>query len=91
MGFRGRYKNKRDRNEGEVVAALEAHGIAVVRADTPVDLICGCAGQTYLVEVKDGAAKLTRGQEEFLEKWTGHAVVVRSVEEAIEFAKEVRT
>lgn len=46
MGFRGKYKNKRDSNEGEIVATLRAHGLSVTHLDTPVDLLCGYGGQT---------------------------------------------
>lgn len=90
MGFRGRYKNKRDANEGQVVATLRAHGLSVVSLDTPVDLLCGFGGQTWAVEVKDGKAPLTEAQIAFYEAWRGNHTIIRSVADAEQFAREIR-
>ena len=90
MGFRGKYKNKRDQNEPEIVAALKGVGVAVVSMDQPVDLLCWYGGETHLVEVKMPDGDFTKTQKKFLENWPGEVVTLRSVEEAIEWAKEVR-
>lgn len=90
MGFRGKYKNKRDSNEGEIVATLRAHGLSVTHLDTPVDLLCGYGGQTWAVEVKDGQKPLTAAQIAFYEEWRGNHTIIRSVEDAEAFAREVR-
>ena len=89
-GFRGKYQNKRDANEGEVVATLRAHGLSVVPLDTPVDLLCGYGGQTWAVEVKNGKAKLTEAQIAFFEAWRGNHTIIRSVADAEKFANEIR-
>lgn len=90
MGFRGRFKNKRDANEGEVIATLRAYGLSVVTLDTPVDLLCGYGGKTWAVEVKVGKAPLTEAQIAFFETWRGNHTVIRCVADAEEFAKEIR-
>ena len=91
MGIRGQHKNKRDANEPEIIDAFKAHGFDVVRVDEPTDLILGYAGSTFLVEVKNGEkAPLTKAQVEFFGKWRGQSAIVRSVDEAIEFAKAVK-
>ena len=84
-------KARRDLNEPEVFEALRKHGLTVVATDKPLDAIVGYGGRTYLVEVKNGPkAPLTADQRSFLAAWPGHAVVLRSVEEAVAFAVRVR-
>lgn len=89
MGLR-RYANKRDENEGAIIAALEAMGCIVVRMDKPVDLLVLLpAGRgIVLVEVKTKRGTLTKGQHEFGEYWPIH--VVRTPEEAIALAQKAR-
>jgi hypothetical protein len=91
MGFRGRYQNKRDANEPEIVAAFLAHGFSVARLDQPADLLVGKHGRTWLVEVKIEGAKLNAKQREFRDAWRGQFDVVRSVEDVAEFAREVKS
>lgn len=77
---------KRDNNEPEIVAALEAVGCVVHRlsqAGIP-DLLVGRNGVNYLLEVKEKRGQLTDEQEEFFEAWNGNAYVVRCVEDALE-------
>lgn len=77
---------KRDNNEGEIVAALEAVGCVVHRlsqAGIP-DLLVGRNGVNYLLEVKEHRGQLTDDQEAFFEEWNGNAYVVRCVEDALE-------
>ena len=44
-------KAKRDANEPDVFAALEAHGLTVCPTDKPLDSVVAYAGVNYLVEV----------------------------------------
>lgn len=90
MGFRGKYKNKRDGNEPEIIDELRAHGFSVYPMDQPLDLLVGFRGRTYLVEVKMPKAKLTKTQEEFLEGWRGDATILRTNEDVTTFAVAVR-
>ena len=90
MGFRGKYKNKRDGNEAEIVVELRAHGFSVYPLDQPLDLIAGYMGRNYLIEVKMPKGKLTPAQVEFLEGWRGSASIIRSAEEATSFAMVVK-
>ena len=91
MGIRGQYKNKRDENEPDIVAEFLAHGFSVERLDKPLDLLLGYHGVTLLVEVKNGPkAPLTKPQERFFENWRGQSAIICSVEEARQFAREIR-
>lgn len=47
-----RHAARRDKNEDEIVTALEAAGASVTRLGQPVDLLVGYAGRTTLLEVK---------------------------------------
>ena len=52
------------------------------------DLCVGFRGQTYLIEVKDGAKppsaqRLTPPERYWHEAWTGQVAIVRSVDEAL--------
>lgn len=86
MGLR-RYANKRDENEGAIIAALEAMGCLVVRMDKPVDLMVLLpAGRgVVLAEVKTKHGRLTRDQAMFAEHWPIR--VLRSVEDAVSLAQ----
>lgn len=89
--MRGQYANKRDRNEAEIVAILRAHGFTVALMDTPVDLLIGRSGKTYIAEVKDGPkAKYTKAQREFLGLWRGQFVRFDSVESVEAWARAQR-
>lgn len=92
--MRGKMKNvgyarKRDDNEPEIIAALEEIGCTVFPLDKPLDLLVGRDGETYLLEVKNGAQykswqRVTPDQQEFLDTWTGGpATVVNSIESAL--------
>jgi hypothetical protein len=82
-----------DRNQSEVVAALQmvgatVHSLAAVGNGVP-DLLVGFRRGTYLLEVKDGkkkpsARELTPDQIAWHMDWNGGAcVVVNSVGEAL--------
>lgn len=90
MGFRGKHKNKRDANEPDIFDALRGHGFTVCPLDKPCDAVVGYQGRSYLVEVKMPKGKLTGPQEQFLEMWRGDFTILRSIDEATEFASKIR-
>lgn len=80
------YRGSRDANHAPVVDAFVALGCTVADmatcgvADFP-DIAVGCAGVTYLVEIKNpetsyGRAGLNKGQAAFARDWRGSSVVV---------------
>jgi hypothetical protein len=89
MGFRGQWKNKRDANEPEIVATLRAHGFCVIHLDQPVDLLIGKGGKTWVAEVKTPKGKLTAAQVAFYETWHGNHLVLRSTQDASDFAAHI--
>lgn len=91
MGIRGQYMNKRDANEADIFAELRAYGLSVYSLDTPADALVGWMGRSYLVEVKQPKGKLTGPQEAFLETWKGDFTILRTVEEAADFARLLRS
>ena len=86
MGFRGKYKNKRDANEKEIITELEEHGFTVERMDVPVDLVAGHAGRDYLIEVKMPKATMSGPQEIFYGAWRGSKTILRSIDDARDWA-----
>lgn len=75
----------RDKNEPEIIAALESVGAKVVLLEPSEpglpDLLVGFHGETYLFEVKNPQAKqqLSYGQIRFHRLWPGRPIaVVRS-------------
>lgn len=85
----GRYANKRDANEGEIVAELRARGFSVSHMDKPVDLLIGKHGQTYIAEVKVEGGKLTKAQIEFYELWRGNHLILRSTQDVADWAAQI--
>lgn len=83
MGLR-RYANKRDTNEGLIVAVLESLGCLVHRMDKPVDLLVLHRGTVHLCEVKTRRGKLTADQLAFSRHWPIR--VLRTVEDAVALA-----
>lgn len=84
---------KVDANQPEIVKALEAVGacvqsLAAVGQGVP-DLLVGIRGETFLIEIKDGAKvksarQLTDAQIEWHAAWRGgRCVVASSVAEAL--------
>lgn len=85
-----RYAAKRDQSEPGIVSALKQAGASVWRLDTPVDLLIGIRGKTFLAEVKTGKAGLRIGQAEFSEQWRGNQIpVLRDPEQAVQWLNEV--
>lgn len=88
-----KFAAKRDVVEPEIVSALQQCGFSVHRLDTPVDLLVGFRGRTWLVECKSGhkgyAKSLNKNQQEFADVWRGSPVIVlRDAQEAIDWAVE---
>ncbi len=89
--MRHAYAKRRDANEPDIVAALEAVGAWVHRFDSPVDLLVDFRGAIALVEVKDGRKSpadrpLTPAQVKFFERALLRGIrafVVRSVAESV--------
>lgn len=79
-----RYAAKRDANERAIIEALEACGCDVLQA-TDVDLICGRAGQSYLLEVKQPSSRkrLKPIQLRLQADWRGHYAIVTTPQEAL--------
>lgn len=86
--MRGQYKNKRDFNEPQIVGALQKHGFSVYRLDQPVDLVIGKGGRTWLAEIKMPGKDLNANQRKFYEGWRGNKLVLRTIEDVAEFARE---
>lgn len=87
----GKYQvHQVDGNQAVIVAYLEASGFSVRAIGRPVDLAAGYQGATYFLEIKQPKGKLEPSQVKFLAEWKGHAEVLRSVEEAAEFARRVK-
>ena len=82
------FARKVDRNQGEIVKALEQAGCSVeslhrVGKGVP-DLLVGRAGRNLLLEVKaTQRAKPNERQNEWHTAWRGYVHVVRTVEDAL--------
>lgn len=82
-----RYAKRRDKNETQIIKALEALGCIVWQLDRPVDLLIGRKHYFALIEVKDGSLTpsrrvLTPGQIKFFgETQCYPTAVVESVDE----------
>ena len=80
-----RYNPRRDANESAIIDALLWSGATVEKLNIKgaPDLLVGYNEKNYLIEVKNGKAKLNKNQKEWHEDWHGKAYVVRTPEEAI--------
>jgi len=85
-----RFNAKRDANEGEIIKALKAGGLSVYSLDKPCDLLVGYDKRNYLVEVKAEKGILTPPQIAFIESWKGQHIILRNVDDAVRFVKDVR-
>jgi hypothetical protein len=84
-------KARRDENEPEIFAILEAHGFDVEPTDKPADCIAGYRDRNYIVEVKNGPkATLTPYQKKFKKRWRGQYVILRDIAEAEVWCKLIR-
>ena len=88
-----RRAGRTDANQTAIVTALRGVGASVAitsgAGNGLPDLLVGFRGETYLLEIKDGAKpasarKLTLAEAWFVEHWTGRPVViVESPEDAL--------
>jgi hypothetical protein len=79
-----RHNAKRDANEPEIVAALQAAGASVYRLDQPVDLLIGYRGRCIIAEVKLPKSSLNDNQQKFFASWRGPTPpILRTVEDAM--------
>lgn len=83
--------SKSDKNAGEIVSALRAAGCVVrfIKFDFDVagcpDVLVGCGGTTWLLELKVKGGRLSDAQKKFHAEWVGRGgplAVVRTVPEA---------
>jgi len=88
--YTNRFDAKRDANEKEIVRELESHGLSVYRLDKPLDLLVGYDKRNFLVEVKMPDKDLNKKQVEFVDKWQGQFIIIRTIEQAERFAREVK-
>lgn len=74
-----RYAHRRDANERELIAHMQARGAIVEQLPRgPVDLlVCHCC-EVVLCEVKGPRGVLTPGQVAFVKRWPADVYVVRS-------------
>ncbi len=89
-----------DANHLEICQTLRKFGFSVrstasVGKDFP-DIVAGRDGLNYLIEIKDGAkspsrTKLSAGQKKFLDEWNGSVVLLKSTEQAEEWANSLRS
>ncbi len=84
-----RTRARQDRNQGEIVRALEKLGATVepirsLRGGVP-DLLVGYRGKNYLIEIKAGKeGRLSESQKNWRDKWQGgKPFVVRSIDDVI--------
>ena len=85
---------KKDLNQQPIVDALRAAGCSVTILSAPgvPDLLVGRGGRTYLLEVKGGLGprggksgrELTKDQLLWWATWQGHAMLVRTPQEALQ-------
>lgn len=81
-----------DANQHDIVEALRAIGASVETGLTRVghgcpDLLIGYHGRDYVMEVKNGNARLTAAEEDWMRAWQGQYFVVRDAEEAIKIVQ----
>lgn len=74
-----------DANQAEIVRALKRVGVSVEYIKLPFDLVVfnHRTKETSFVECKTADGRLTKAQEEFMDRWPGKIFVVRSADEAV--------
>ena len=82
---------RKDSNHREIVATFERLGWSVLDV-AQLKNCCDCFvakhGRTIAVEIKDGskppsARKLTKGEQEFKERWKGEYALIESVNDVL--------
>ena len=84
-----RRANRRDDNHREVIDEFKRLNWQVLdTADlkNAFDILVSKGGITICIEIKDGSKspsqiKLTKGEEEFRERWLGYYKIVKSIEQ----------
>ena len=85
-----KYAKRVDKNQKDIIDALERIGCTVVVIGTPVDLLVGYRARNFLLEVKNSETDYGRNdrstdpQKRFFASWQGQARKVYSAEDAIE-------
>jgi hypothetical protein len=87
---------QRDKNEPEIIAALERVGATVCKLDKPVDLLVAYEGMNFLLEVKppdEGQGRRHRQRKDLAERlarqlawctsWPAPAAMVSTADEAL--------
>lgn len=79
-----RFATRKDSNHGEIVATFRALGCTVqaLNGAAVPDLLVGCGGRNYLVEVKTPTGKLRPKQEVWHRQWRGQVCIARNTNEA---------
>lgn len=75
-----------DNNQKQIVEALRKCGASVkITAQVPnfVDLVVGYRGKNLLIEIKTEKGKLRQSQSDFINKWQGKIIVLRTIQETI--------
>lgn len=81
-----RYAARRDKVELDVVKQLRSiSGISVevISIKNVGDLLIGFRGVTYLIELKSKGGKLTDGQKQFHNEWTGQHAICTTLEDIL--------
>lgn len=82
---------RKDANHVEIVAAFRKAGwyvLDVAQLKNCCDIIISKNGRTIAVEIKDGTKppsqrKLSKGEEEFRQRWKGEHKIVLSVDDVL--------
>jgi hypothetical protein len=85
---------KVDSNQAEMVEFFRKCGASVqilsqVGAGFP-DVLIGYGGRNYLVELKSEIGKLTPDQVKWHNDWRGHKTIIRGIDEAIKFLRDIK-
>jgi len=87
-------RHRRDANHYDIQEALERCGCSVrdlSQIGGGTDLLVGCCGRDYQVEVKVHDGELSDAQIKYARDWKGQPpIVVRSILEAVQWANEIR-
>lgn len=86
----------RDRNEADIIKALEGQDLHVIRANQPWDLVCSWGGYVKLAEVKAprnmkmDPETFSTAQKHTLETWKGEIDVLVTTKQAEQFAERMK-
>lgn len=92
-------KAKVDRNQPEIVAAFRALGCTVAHTHMVgqgfPDIVVGCQGENYLIEIKDGSLspsrrQLTEPEAQWHQAWGGQVAIVETIDDVRELVADWR-